>query len=267
MIALADTFVLLASSPPSPWWLTSFRPFGFQHFLPAGLALVTMAVLAAVGSRHFNSANERRVRLAIAGASLAYAITVSIWYLIPPKLNLARSLPLHMCDVMVLLAPLALITQHRTLRSLNCFWGVALCSQAFITPILTVGLDDAEYYFFWSSHFVIVGSSLYDYIAGRFRPTLRDFGVCVAWGIVWVVAVFLINLRIDGANYGYVGQPVAGQPTIVDQLGPWPLRALWVALIAIAGCGLIFLGSLVFQRCEGQAATPKRWPTIATQTR
>jgi hypothetical integral membrane protein (TIGR02206 family) len=263
VVETADTLSLLAASS-DPWWLTTFRPFGFQHFVPAGLALVAMATLAAVGYRHRGSPGERRVRLAIAWASFAYAITVSVWYLIPPKLNLARSLPLHMCDLMVLIAPLALITGNRTLRTLNCFWGVALCSQAFITPILTVGLDDAEYYFFWTSHAVIVGSSLYDYIAGRYRPTLRDFGVCVGWGVVWVVAVFLINLVIDGANYGYVGKPVAGQPTIVDKLGEWPLRAVLVALIAIAGCGLIYLGSLAFQRFEGPAAAPRRWPSIAT---
>lgn len=222
-----------------------------------------MSIVAAIGWKRAGTPQERRFRLPIAWASLTYGVFVSIWYVIPPHLKLARSLPLHMCDVMVLIAPLALITQKRTLRTLNCFWGVALCSQAFITPILTVGLNDAEYYFFWASHTVIIGSSLYDYIAGGFRPTLRDYRVCVGWGIVWVVSVFAINLFIEGANYGYVGKSIGGQATVVDVLGEWPLRALWVALIAIAGCGLIFVGSQLFERFEGSSPS-KRWPSIAT---
>ncbi len=253
----------------SPWWMTSFRPFGFQHFLPAGLALTGMAIIATIGWRLAGTPRERRMRLNIAWVCFAYALFVSTWYIIPPKLNLARSLPLHMCDVMVLLAPLALITQNRTLRTLNCFWGVTLCTQAFMTPILSIGLNDFEYYTFWTSHAVIVGSSLYDYTAGRFRPNGKDYKVCVGWGLVWIVTVFLVNILLDklgyaGANYGYVGKPTPSQPTIVDKLGAWPFRAVLVAAIAISACGGTFLGSRLFARAEGNGPAPGRWPTIAT---
>lgn len=282
MNALADTITSLALSvlsdvgnsgnkvappadPSRAWWLTSFRMFGFQHFLPAGIALVGMSILAALGWKFAGTPRERTLRLPIATASLVYAISVSLWYVYPTHLIWSKSLPLHMCDIMVLVAPIALLTRNRVLRSLNCFWGVALCSQAFITPILTIGLDDAEYYFFWISHAIIIGSSLYDYIAGGFRPNLRDYAVCVGCGIVWVVSVFVINLLIEGANYGYVGKSIAGQTTIVDSLGEWPLRALWVALIAIAGCGMVFCGSLFFERCEGGRGNPRNvWPSRAT---
>jgi hypothetical integral membrane protein (TIGR02206 family) len=249
--------------------MTSFRPFGFQHFLPAGIALVGMSIIAAIGWRLNNSPRERTMRLSIAWTCFAYAVFVSLWYVSPWKLVWSRSLPLHMCDVMVLLAPLALITHNRTLRTLNCFWGVTLCTQAFMTPILSIGLDDMEFYTFWTSHAVIVGSSLYDYAAGRFRPRLRDYKVCVGWGLVWIVTVFLVNILLEklgypGANYGYVGQSIPGQPTIVDKLGPWPFRAVLIAVVAISACGGTFLGSKLFERCEGSRENPRRWPTIAT---
>jgi len=258
-----------ADAATSPWWMTSFRPFGFQHFLPGGIALVGMSMIAAIGWRLNNSPRERTMRLSIAWICFAYAVFVSAWYISPWKLVWSRSLPLHMCDVMVLLAPLALITQNRTLRTLNCFWGVTLCTQAFMTPILSIGLEDFEFYTFWTSHAVIVGSSLYDYVAGRFRPTLRDYKVCVGWGLVWIVTVFLVNILLDklgytGANYGYVGKSIPSQPTIVDKLGPWPFRAVLVAVIAIAACGGTFLGSKLFERCEGSHKSPRRWPTLAT---
>lgn len=237
----------------SSWWMSSFRPFGFQHFLPAGFALIAMTVLSAIGWKFAGTPRERKLRLPIAWAALAYGVFVSVWYVVPPHLVWAKSLPLHMCDIMVLIAPAAMLTRARWLRSLACFWGVALCSQAFITPILTIGLNDAEYYFFWTSHAIIIGTSVYDYIAGGFRPTWKDYRACVLCGLVWVVSVFCINLVIDGANYGYVGNVTPKQPTIVDTLGPWPLRAFLVAVIAIAACGVVFLGSKVFEVFEGGA--------------
>jgi hypothetical integral membrane protein (TIGR02206 family) len=167
-----------------------------------------------------------------------------------------------MCDIMVLITPIAMITRARWLRTLACFWGVALCTQAFMTPILTVGLGDAEYYFFWVSHAIIIGTALYDYTAGGFRPTGKDYAICVLWGLAWIISVFCINLLIDGANYGYVGDVTPKQPTIVPKLGAWPRRAVLVAVIAIGACGVVLLGSKVFERFEGPSK--KRWPVVVT---
>jgi uncharacterized membrane protein YwaF len=37
-----------------------------------------------------------------------------------------------------------------------------------------------------------------------------------------------------GVNYGYVGRAEPEHPTVIQSLGPWPLRLVWMALIVEA---------------------------------
>jgi uncharacterized membrane protein YwaF len=48
-------------------------------------------------------------------------------------------LPLHICGLNGVIAPLALLTLNRWLRATLYFWAFGLTSQAFIQPNLTTG--------------------------------------------------------------------------------------------------------------------------------
>ncbi len=257
---LATLLRLTIHDIPPAWWRVWFVPFTFQHWLPAGLGLLAMGMASGLGLRWRGTPRERLVRLGFAIPALLYAVVVTIWYVVPPHLNWARSLPLHLCDLAVLLGPATLIWPRRWMRALLFYWGIGLSTQGLITPTLRVGLGDSEYYFFWASHVAIVGSAFYDLTAGGFRPAWRDLARSVVIGLGWMLGVFIVNLFIPGANYGYVGNVVPKNPTIIDALGPWPQRVVVLGAIVIVGFTFFTVLARGLGRLEARAGL---WPARA----
>lgn len=165
---------------------------------------------------------------------LAFVTMVQIVNLVfwstPPRLNLAESLPLHICDLAGIIAAIGLLTEARWARLLMFYWGIGLSTQAFITPVIADAPDTMRFQLFFLSHLTIVATSLYDIFVRGFRPTWRD----CAWGILLTLAygglVIPLNMLFHW-NYGYTAQTSPDNPTMIDKLGTWPLRLLWMAII------------------------------------
>jgi hypothetical integral membrane protein (TIGR02206 family) len=108
------------------------------------------------------------------------------------------------------------------------YWGIGLSTQAFITPVITDPPDTMRFQIFFLSHLTIVATPIYDLLVRRFRLTWND----CAWGVLITLAyggvVIPLNM-LFGWNYGYAGQTSPENPTIIDKLGDWPLRLLWMA--------------------------------------
>jgi hypothetical integral membrane protein (TIGR02206 family) len=113
------------------------------------------------------------------------------------------------------------------------FWGFSLSTQALLTPDLVSGPGTLAFWIFWVMHVLIVGGAVYILVVRGYRPTWRDclFAIGMAW--VWLILIFTLNW-VTGYNYGYVGNAKPSQPTLIDYLGPWPLRVLWMGLLGSA---------------------------------
>jgi uncharacterized membrane protein YwaF len=69
--------------------------------------------------------------------------------------------------------------------------------------------------------------------------------------VVWTAGVFVLNLMI-GSNYGYVGRGEPGALTIVDALGPWPLRVVWMSVAGTVVFVGLWAGSRLLPRAAGE---------------
>lgn len=217
-------------------WALEFRPFTALHLVTAGVGLALMATSSWLGVRWRRTPRELRLRMAWVWAVFAVQVAALVYFMRPP-VDYTTSLPFHICDLAGWIAAFALLTQRRWLRVMLYYWGIGLSTQAFITPILRgEGSGYATLYFwaFWGQHLTIVGSAVYDVVVLGFRPTWRDFGTAVGLSSVWVGSMFVFN-RIFGTNYAFVGPTRPENPTIIDRLGDYPLRVLWLALIVTAG--------------------------------
>jgi len=212
--------------------LDHFRPFGLLHAAAASVATLLTLCLCAAGRRATYRRDEPLVRAGWIGASVVIQAANIIYYVIPPNLDLSESLPLHVCDLAGPLAIAALWTQSRPWRALLYFWGIGLCTQAYFTPVLEEpwGLGTLRFWLFFGTHFQIIASALYDLIVLRFRPTWGDFvrGVCMS--VAYVLAMVLLDAA-TGWNYGYVGPTRPNNPTIIDHLGPYPWRVVYLSII------------------------------------
>ena len=126
------------------------------------------------------------------------------------------------------------------MHALAWFWGSALGSQAVFTPDLSGGPATISFWAFWLYHFFIVGAGIYTVTVRGFRPRWPDLRLALALGVLYAAVVFAIDAAF-GLNYGYFGRSDPSQPTLLDYLGPWPLRALYMVLAGGAAMTLLWL--------------------------
>lgn len=151
-----------------------------------------------------------------------------------------NTLPLQICDFVAVIAALVFVRPTRRLQSLAYFWGIALSTQAFITPDLAGGPESLSFWAFWLYHLFVVGAGVYVVAVQRFRPQWRDLQFAILMGLVYSVAIFAVDAIFD-LNYGYLGRGTPSRPTLLDVLGPWPLRSLFMVMLGVVAMTLLWL--------------------------
>jgi hypothetical integral membrane protein (TIGR02206 family) len=212
-----------------------FQSYSPLHFAAAAFFFALMAGAIGLGLllRRGEAGDEYRWRQVLATTIVVYFFWYMAFEARPYAFDIQRSLPLHFCDFAWVPCAIALLRRNRTARVLAYYWGVLLSGQAFIQPTLNYAPSSLYFWTFFTGHTLIVGAGLYVLIVNRYRPTLRDFVKAVVWTFGVVVALFFFNMIFD-TNYGYVGRARPTQRTLIDALGDWPLRVLWMMLIGVA---------------------------------
>ncbi len=217
----------------------SFEPFSALH---AGILLLfagATALLIIVGRRLAPLARSRLDRN-LGLVMIALWVVSNGWWLLPPRFDAARSLPLQVCDITSLLAGIVLLAPRRPLRALLYFWGIGMSLQAIVTPEIAFEPDSFWFWIFWMSHAGIIGIAIYDVVVRGFRPTWADFRLSVFAGLAYLALVLAINIML-GFNYGYVGNAQPGEASIIDFLGPWPQRVGVMVILVIGVMALLML--------------------------
>lgn len=228
-----------------------FVPYGFLHALTVAVCATLIAAPTLLG-RSLGKPGERALRLLLCSAAVLFWLAYNIWWNFH-GLDLRAGLPLQVCDVNGLMAPLALLTGWRFARATLYFWTAALTVQAFIQPALLAGPASLVFWAFWAAHTLIAACALYDIVVRGFRPALADLGRALAVSAAYLALVVPLDLLL-GADYGYVGNPAADVvvPAFVLMLGPWPQRA--VVLVALSALGFVIV--LLPWRLAARAASP-----------
>lgn len=208
---------------------------------------VVMVVLCRVGRRL--GERERRFRTALGIVTLAISLLIAAWYALHERFDPSWMLPLHICDLAGFIAPLALLTRWRPARIVTYFWAFGLTTQGFITPIVAEGPDSVRFYAFWLNHAIVVGCAIYDLVVARLRPTGRDLLATLAGTLAYAGAIFLLNRALDW-NYLFLGPSKPGATTIIDALGPYPLRVAWIILLAGLAMSLAYLPWAILRRAR-----------------
>jgi hypothetical integral membrane protein (TIGR02206 family) len=219
------------------WLATPFQPFGMTHGV---IAVLAAGVCFACGAAARADRNRSRRSFAdgFAGVVLGWNLLANLWWLLPSNFVLDTSLPLHVCDLVNLVIPFAIWSRNRFLLALSVLWGLGLSTQAFFTPTVNEAPDDLRYWLFWGGHLTAAAGCCV--IAGGidFRPGWKDWARVVLAGVGVVLGLMWFN-HLTGSNYGYVGNDMPSRPTLIDRLGPWPARVVWLILIGAAAQALV----------------------------
>jgi len=217
--------------------MDTFRPFSALHAGALCAIACCIALAVFLARRRGPGPLPGAVERAVGWAYVAAWATTFTFLAFPPLAEPAKTYPLQLCHWTGLAAAAYLITRWGPLRPIVYFWGLALCTQALITPTLVEGPAIWPFWFFWGTHGIIVGVALYDVIALGYRPALRDYAIACGAAAAYFAVVLPLDLAF-GWNYGFVGAGKPEVPTLVDVLGPWPERlGIIVPLVA----GVMFL--------------------------
>ncbi|MFG0258471.1 MAG: TIGR02206 family membrane protein [Phycisphaerales bacterium JB043] len=213
-----------------PWWATEFRPYTTQHVLVLIVVGVLVAGALTLGLRWRDRAphRERLMRRLWAWAVIPTQLWHTIYWLLPDQFDIADSLPLHVCDLIVWIVPVALLTSLRWSHALLYYVGIGLSILGFATPVLREGHTNWYFWLFWISHTQIVASALYLCVVMRFRPSWRDLLTTMTIFFAYVAIILPTNI-IFSLHYGYIGN--VPQPSYITKLGVWPYRLLAMTAI------------------------------------
>ena len=213
----------------------------------AGQHIITVAVLTAaivgmcwLGRRLHGTPAGRRYEIGLSVAVWAIWLGYQAYDFVTLGWDPGNTLPLQICDFVAVIAALVFVRPTRGLQSLAYFWGIALSTQAFITPDLAGGPESLSFWAFWLYHLFVVGAGVYVVTVQRFRPEWRDLRFAVLMGLVYSVVIFAIDAIFD-LNYGYLGRGTPSRPTLLDVLGPWPLRSVFMVMLGIVAMTLLWL--------------------------
>lgn len=219
------------------WLATPFEPFGMTHAVIAVLA-AAVCIACGVAARAERNKSRRSFADGFAGVVLGWNLLANLWWLLPANFELDTSLPLHVCDLVNLVIPFAIWSRNRFLLAISVLWGLGLSTQAFFTPTVDETPGDLRYWLFWGGHLTAAAGCCV--IAGGidFRPGWKDWARVMLGGVGLVLLLMWFN-HLTGSNYGFVGNDTPGQPTLIDRLGPWPTRVVWLIVLGAAAQALV----------------------------
>ncbi len=219
------------------------------HAACLGVCLLAVIATVLLARRYRDcEAPARRLRRVIAIGCIASWIASNGYGLLPGRFSWGEALPLHFCNLANLLGAYAILTRHRTSAGLMYFWSFALCTWAFITPSLYVGPAYLWFWLFWIYHAFIPVATAWILVAERYRPDWHDWRNSVILTLLYMAVLAVLD-AVTGWNYGFVGPGIPTQANLLDFLGPYPIRLLWMALV---GAFLFALLMLPWLRGQGR---------------
>lgn len=211
------------------------EPRPFVLFGPGHLGALALTAAVAVGLVRFVRRDpERRaataVRFGLAALLLgATAATLAGWAG-QGTLEWMDVLPLHLCDMLILVAAYALVTRHALACELLYFWAGAGALLAMLGPDVSAGFPAPGFLSFFALHGLVVASAAVLVFGFGRRPRPRAPGRVFLWTNAYAAVVGLVDLALD-ANFLFLrGKPAA--PTLLDWLGPWPVYILAAEALA-----------------------------------
>ena len=203
--------------PNSEFWI--IRPFNMV-FLACFAAFLLLLVIASLALR---KKSERTRQIVLIAACVVTFIGFFVYkYFLSIDTDFDRitanmggfnwwgELPLHLCNVNMILIPIAVATKNRSLMSFCFFVGPLGATMALVMP--GNGFDGYSVLLprmlgYYGTHFMVVIEGLAVVTFGLYRPRFRDLPKTVLAIIVIAFVIFCINmlLRTTGlhpkANY------------------------------------------------------------------
>jgi hypothetical integral membrane protein (TIGR02206 family) len=207
-----------------------FEAFRLAHLAAVALPIVAGAALA----RQIRARPEGRTGLLVR-IVLAASIVVLVGYVLAVAargagLSLELVLPLHLCDLALVLTVYALLARSRTVAEVLWFWAGAGTTLAMLTPDVARGFPDPQFLVFFGLHGLVVMAAIVLVFGFGLRPGAGAARRVFLLTVAYAAAVGVVNVVL-GTNFLFLCHKPAN-PTLLDAFGPWPVYIAVAAALA-----------------------------------
>lgn len=167
------------------------------HIAMIILVLFVVYLICTWGKKYKEKESIKTFSKIIGFATLIFWGVYNIYYFWPNNFKWSVSLPLHVCDIIGVVAGVAMIKPLKIYRASLYFFAIALVTQAFITPTGNQDPATVRFWLYWGLHALILSCAIYDISVREYRPKLNDFLISTFAGICYVCIILPINILFD----------------------------------------------------------------------
>lgn len=204
--------------------METFTLFSTEHFWFIGggfLGILALTMVSAFLPKYKFAQFSAIVILLIKIAELSYRHI----YVGEPIYSL---LPLHMCNLTLIIAILTMLTKSQKLFQLTYFWCLGALF-AVITPDIKYSFPHPLTLSFYITHFYLLFAAIYGILFFNFKPTFKGWVNSFITLNIFAFIIFFINKKL-GTNYLYINKiPDFSSP--LDYFGQWPYYIIVVEII------------------------------------
>ncbi len=206
--------------------------FGLPHLAAIALPIAAGVLLARFVRGRHESGGALAVRLGLAGAIVLLIGFVLLEAIRGGWLSLELVVPLHLCDLALLLSVYSLATRSRGVAEVLWFWTGAGTMLAMLTPDVGRGFPHREFLVFFGLHGLVVMSAIVLVFGFSLRPRAGGARRVFLLTAAYAVGVGAVN-ALFGTNFLFLCQKPSN-PTLLDAFGPWPVYVVVAAGLAFA---------------------------------
>lgn len=216
----------------------AFEALGPAH-LGALIALIALNLFF-IRFRNSTDGTKAALRWLLALILIANELAWHYWNYVVGRWTIQTMLPLQLCSLLVWTGVLMLITKSYRIYEFIYFMGIGGAIQALATPDLGIyGFPHFRFFQTFISHGLIITSAIFMTIVEGLRPTWKSILRVAIWMNIYVVIIYFVNIALDSNYLMIMEKPDTA--SLLDLLPEWPLYILYMELIGIATCLVLYV--------------------------
>lgn len=216
-----------------------FVLFGATHLIALGVVAAVCLAIALL-RRCFTPRARVITRWVLLAIIYLSEGSWQVWMLATGQWTPQVMLPLWLCSVTSWTMPLLLVWRSQRYYDWAYFMGLLGAALALLTPdLMNYGFPHFRFIEFFLLHGTLIAAVIYMTVVEGFRPSRRALPRVFVWFNLLFAFDWLVNSLL-GSNYLYT-QTKLPTPSPLDLLGPRPWYLLWMELLGILVCLLLYL--------------------------
>ena len=129
-----------------------------------------------------------------------------VWLALNDRWTISVGLPLHMCDVCIILLGIHLLHPRQVLHEITYFWGISGATLALFIPEFTIKNSMLWFINYYIFHGAIIFAALWSSLVLNMRPRKNILTRLILYSCLLVPTMSCLNWLLS-TNYMYINYP------------------------------------------------------------